>query len=484
MAYTIEQTLSTFTSCSIPMVYVVKDTDVGTAGVYKYRYICQILVEGTIIATLKIYPNASNCGVFDISPIVKTYLETQKVNVGDISSDTSAGTIHQIGETINTAYNYSQNGKQYRKIEARFGHEETTDPTLAPTEYTNVLNHTTWVIEGAFNFNVGIQTDSNIPLLPYLPNPVSTGAYGNFLTKSPYYNLVRGSDSVSADNKDYHTLAFIQKGNTSADGTQLGDALYRIKIRYYDKDNSALSIININCSTTNGGANTSQTGTSSEGLQYFGCGPKNLETQTNEVTAKPTSNSGWAYYNVAGYNSSNIRITKEHYFINSNVSFGFNPSGIDYTGKQQNCSKFSTVRLAWRNPLGAWDYFNFNMKSIKTTKIKERNKIGEVTGTWDNATFVTNSWDNSTKTLYTKAIEELKVSTSALNDDEVRWLESLFYSTDVQIIYNEIYGTESYEVIPVNVNENRFVEKTTVNDKIKTTYVIKLEFSHEINTNS
>lgn len=484
MAYTLEQTLSTFTSCSIPMVYVVKDTDVGSAGVYKYRYICQIEVEGTIIATLKIYPNASNCGVFDVSPIVKTYVQTQEGNVGDLSSDTSSGTIHQISETIDNTYSYSQTNKQLRKVKVMFGHEESTSLTLAPTVYTDVVNHTTWSIEGAFNFNVGIQTDTNVPTLPYLPNPVSSGAYGDFLTTSPYFHLVRGSDSVSADNKDYHTLAFVQKGSSSSTGTQLGDALYKVKVTYYNSSNVTISITNFICSTSYGGANTSQTATTNEGLQYFGCGPKNLETQTTDAGGKPTGNSNWAYYKVAGYNAGNIRITEQYYFINSNLPFGFNTSGIGYTNKQQNCSSFDTIRLAWRNPLGAWDYLNFTMKNIKTTKISERSKIGEVSGTWDNTTFTTNLWDKNTKTLYTKAKEELKVSTSFLNDEEVRWLETLFYSTDVQIIYNNLYGEESYKAIPVNVNENRFVEKKRINDVIKTSYQIKLEFSHEINTNS
>ncbi len=483
MAYSIAQEPNQLAAANSPMVFVLKESSSVIYNADKFRYIAQIFISTTNDSTwvetakIKIHKNNSNVGIVDVHKIVRTYLETQEDNIGD--QETIDGSIHSIGIS-ETSNSYSQNRGQLVGVKLVGGYEKASSATAAPEEnlapetdaalYTRIIYSipasTPYTDIGT---NVGgLDIDgTNNPLTNYIPSSSTK----KFLTNAPNIQFIRGS-STAGDNVDELTVAFINDGLIT-DGDYLGS----IFLQYYD---SSGNLIN----GTSGGtsfyafANTEANGGHADpaddvrnSLLYFGCGTANLQNQTINSDARPSNHTNWAYYKIQGRNAAGSAIeTKAYYFYR----YG---SGAKVDDRHQSCTRYDNVRLAWRNRLGAWDYMNFRGKSTESVDIT-RSDMGSVPGTWDNLTFNYDTWDRGKKTLYTEATRKLTINSDWLNPDEGAWLEELFTSTNVQIL-----GDDNI-VYPVILTDKTYTKKTSVNNKIKIQYTIKLEYANKVRTNS
>lgn len=491
MGWNVTQKPNRICGCNSPIIIIAEGTgsDAPTdASLYKYRYVLKIDIDGVEKAVLKVYPNASNVGVFDISHIVKSFLSIQYQNAGAISTgDTPEGTIHSIGKTVNVDYLFSQTDGPLAKVEVRFFYESATSMSASPTLSSEQTDITLMVIEAGTPFEKGINVsplNNNQPLynnIFYL-----LGASGNdqrFLTNAPIYQYVRGSDYGQPDNNlDQFTFAFLQK---CAPGVDLNDDVVDVhgfRIKYYEPDGTLLTNWSISNYSSNGGSPDATTNTVQESYLYFACGTYNLENQTEVSAFRPSvaNNNNWSYYTVEAFNfddSDETRISYVYYFIRYD-----NPPLNDFANSRHQCrTGYDNVRVAWKNRLGAWDYFNFRGKSTETVNI-ESNESESVAGTWNDASFVTNTWDRGKKTLFTSARKRISINSDWLNETEAIWLEELFTSTEVQILLDPTDTAQ--DVTPVVITDRRYVKKTVDNDKIKIQYTINLEYANPINTNS
>ena len=285
MSKEISQKPNRMVAANSPIVYVFTDGDTDFAAVYKYRYILKLTIDGDEKAVLKIHKNQSNVGVFDISHLVKSYVENQYINQN--STDYS---IHTIGAK-STSDQFSQNDGQLTKVTVQFFYEYATSATVSPTEYDTVLDADIYAIPATTPFtktadHIGGLDENGVnwPLL-YLMNSDSTPDVFGFFTNAPTVQFVRGS-SASADNLDQLTLCF--KQGDSADGIiDQGDKLEYMFVEYYDSSGviigSAQSFANSNA---NGGSTAAESLTVDKAILYFGCGTKNLETQTLNLVAQ------------------------------------------------------------------------------------------------------------------------------------------------------------------------------------------------------
>jgi hypothetical protein len=477
MAYTQQQLPNQLVATNNPIVFTVyDDTNPQSASVYKYRYICKVFINGASNpnAVIKIYPNSSNYGVFDISEIVRTYIETQEKNVGN--QESINGSIHSIG--ISEATNlYSQNTSQLAKIVVSFFYESSSAATTAPSVTDPSVTATIYAIEGGLQFEDGIDIDSgsaqvsagNLTANRLLWNYIPSSNSKNFLTNSPKVQFVKGS-STAGDNVDELTVAFINDGLVTD-----GDSVVKMALLYYNSSGVQIGSTQFfTNNTTNGGKATADDVKNS--LLYFGCGTANLQNSTitpdggSSGDAKPSNFSNWAYYVIYGADGSGNQETDKYYFYR----YG---SGASVDDRHQSCTRFDNVRLAWRNRLGAWDYMNFRGKSIESVDITS-NEVNKVAGSWDSTVFDTNDWDRGRSKLYTEATRKLTINSDWLNADEGAWLEELFTSTNVQILGG------SNVVYPVILTDKRYTKKTSVNNKVKIQYTIKLEYANKVNTNS
>ena len=216
MAYTIEQRTNQLAAANSPMVFVLKEDSIPIYTADKFRYIAQVYISTTTAgvwvekAKIKIHKNKSNVGIVDIHKIVRTYLQTQENNVGDVTTDTISGSIHSIGIT-DTSNSYSQNTRQLIGVKIVGGYEKAANATSAPEETLDQANQIVYSIAATTPFtdtgtNVGGLdiNGTNNPLANYIPSDATK----KFLTNAPRVQFVRGS-STAGDNVDELTVAFI-----------------------------------------------------------------------------------------------------------------------------------------------------------------------------------------------------------------------------------------------------------------------------------
>ena len=289
---------------------------------------------------------------------------------------------------------------------------------------------------------------------------------------------MRGS-STSGDNVDEGTICFKQGDSASSSIIAVGDKIEHIAIQYFNSAGTLIAGTSGSATahffannTTNGGATAAQSTSVDKAILYFGCGTKNLQTQSLVTNARPSNFSNWAYYRVFGCTSADIanRCTKYYNFYR----YG---SGAKVDDRHQSCIRYDNVRLAWRNRLGAWDYMNFRGKSIESVDVTSE-EMESVPGTWDLGKYAYSNYERGKETLFTEAKRKLVVNSDYLNEDEAAWLEELFTSTNIQII------DDNSVVYPVVITNKMYTKKTSVNDKIKIQYTINLEYANKVRTNS
>lgn len=471
MAFSITQAPHELVAVNSPIIYVSKETTPAIVNNVKFRYIFDVQINETddsgagfsSIGKIKVHANNSSAGIVDISKLIKSYLETQKI---DLNSTTN--TIHKVGVNV-PAKIFSGNTEQIITVRVVASYEYATNIDLAPVEQTGIA-----VTSGQIHCTLATTLFTQGISRSLVNNPLSDYQFADntkkFLTNAPDVQFVRGS-STSGDNIDKLTMAFFQKGQIL-----LTNAVTYIAINYFASDDSQIGseqLIEVN-STNGGSANPSNANATD--LLYVGVGPANLENSTvtpnggSSGDAAPSNFSNWAYYTVhADFGASQISKTYKFY------RYGASRTGID--DRHQSCTKYNNVRICWSNRLGAWDYINFRGKSKEDVAIK-RTQIGKVIGTWNSDSFTYNNFEGKTENIQTTAKKTITVNSDFLNEDEAEWIEELFTSQYVQIIQDD--GL----TIPVIVKSNSYTKKTSLNNKIKIQYTLKLELSNDIRTNT
>jgi len=147
--------------------------------------------------------------------------------------------------------------------------------------------------------------------------------------------------------------------------------------------------------------------------------------------------------------------------------------------QSSSCKDFKVRRLAWRNSLGCYDYWNFNMKSSQTVKV-QRNTYSTLLGNYNDEKYTYENWGRGKNTRQTTAVLEETLNTDWITEQDADLLENLIKSTRVEMIANP---DTTYNV-PVMVTESSFARKTQANDGVKIQYTIRIEYANPLNTNS
>lgn len=176
------------------------------------------------------------------------------------------------------------------------------------------------------------------------------------------------------------------------------------------------------------------------------------------------------YYLVVPRNSSDDRAGAVYVFYNEQTMGNWN----------QNCN-YTPVRLAWVNSRGGWDYWNFQLKSERTTQI-ERKQYNSVLKTDFDYGFAGGDqpFYAGTRMLTDRSnlnTTSLLVTSDWLSEGEFTFLRSLLTSNQVQIIENQDYeNTGCYRVTPVSIEQTSFVEKKSNEGKLHN-LTLNLKFS-------
>jgi hypothetical protein len=465
MATLIEQTpLYTQLPVGQEVIFVVSNNTI-VSGFTNVRFIADVYISettpssitttSTATATFKTIPNNAGVGIFDFKQVVENYVSADNMAYNQskykttVTSDDTPHPIHLIDK-------YSRNKKAARWLTIQFKTQYTdaSGDVVTPQslfavsvdyqlfngylKYSDILTMGTGATANNFgydlsNYNLSAQTDS-------------------FLTNAPatqYANL-----------EDYGTIAFLSPN----------DNLDYIKLTYNDSSGSQIGTENINKNWTNG-AYTNFSSYISERLLYFGCFPANLQNWSSTFQALVSAGTiQGGSIDVQAFDDSSNRIAKQ-YTINVNCP---------------NLKGFESIRLCWLNQWGAWDYYTFTQKSVRSISTKG-STYEQLAGSWNEAAYRVDSYKGGKKAFRVNATEKITMNTDFVSESENDMFEELINSPEVYIL--EGYQTDgtfsalNQYVKPVRLTTSSFTKKTVANDKL-IQYTFEVEKSKTLRTQS
>ena len=412
-------------------------------------------------ATFKTTPNNAGVGIFDFKQVVENYVSADNMAYNQskykttVTSDDTPHPIHLIDK-------YSRNKKAARWLTIQFKTQYLDQDPTSSTFGQIITPETLFTVSVDYQMFNGYLKYSDILTM-------GTGATANnFGYDLSNFNLFSQTDSFLtnapatqyANLEDYGTIAFLAPD----------DNLDYIKLTYNDSSGSQIGTENINKNWTNG-AYTNFSSYISERLLYFGCFPANLQNWSgtfNALVSAGTIQGGSIV--IQAFDDSGNRISTQ-YTININCP---------------NLKGYESIRLCWLNQWGAWDYYTFTQKSVRSISTKG-STYEQLAGTWNEAAYRVDSYKGGKKAFRVNATEKIKMNTDFVSESENEMFEELINSPEVYILegYQPDAATSALNqyVKPVRLTTSSFTRKTVANDKL-IQYTFEVEKSKTLRTQS
>lgn len=142
---------------------------------------------------------------------------------------------------------------------------------------------------------------------------------------------------------------------------------------------------------------------------------------------------------------------------------------------QENCSDFSVIQFSWLNSLGFRDYYTFTKRHDRSVNIKKNTYLKS--GVDYNSVSYQTTEATKGETVFSQTLEEtFSANTGFLNDEEAKYLESLFISADVKVRFGDNQPTEWQ---PVVIKNARYEQKTVRKNKLFQ-YTVEFQRAHNI----
>jgi len=448
------------------VIFVISNTTILSNPVFtNFRFIADVYISdntptvisstSTPTATFKTAPNNAAVGIFDFKQVVENYVSADNMAYNQskyktiVTSDDTPHPLHLIDK-------YSRNKKAARWLTIQF-----------KTQYFDTQFNETEVVEenNSIDYQIfnGYLKYSDILTMGTAPNANDFGFnLSNFNLSSGTDRFLTNAPATQYANlEDYGTLAFLSPN----------DNLDYIKLTYKDSSGSQIGTENINKNWTNG-AYTNFTTKISEKLLYFGCFPANLQgdgTTTFAGLVSAGTIQGGSIV-VQAFDDSSNRISKQ-YTININCP---------------NLKGFESIRLCWLNQWGAWDYYTFTQKSVRSISTKG-STYEQLAGTWNEAAYRVDSYKGGKKAFRVNATEKITMNSDFVSESENDMFEELINSPEVYILegYQDdgTFSALNQYVKPVRLTTSSFTKKTVANDKL-IQYTFEVEKSKTLRTQS
>ena len=451
------------------IIFTVQDLVLVTSK-FNVKYIAEVflgqqapLSSGDKIATLKATPNSKGVGIFDLSTILQSYVESDNLGSfvgsanptessqfkGTAFSDTTPHSIHTIDK-------FCTNEKSVRifKVIFKIQHSDTVTGEVSVNTSASVSTLDFIIYNGTVQHEdiIALDTSGNYGYNLDANNYIMNDTSAKFLTNCP--------TTIDIGTNDYHTLAFFSDYNLDfkVGGATADSQIEDVVIKFFDNINGTgtqLSTITRENTPANGGKR-SFVNEANNKLIFIGCGTANIK---NIGTLNASAKS----YTVKCRDSNSDSVSQEYTF---NI--------ID-----DDCKGFEKIRLTWLNRLGAWDYYSFTKRNVRTVET-QRTSYKQISGLYNESVFMTHGYKGGQKTFYTNAKERVTLNTDFVTESTATWLEELFTSPEVYIL-NEFStdGSEGYinkYVQPVTITSSTYTKQTRANDDLLQ-YTLEIERS-------
>ena len=426
------------------IIFAVSENTI-VAEKFKVKFIAEVHVSNkainissgnSVIGTFKTTPNNAGVGIFDLRPILETFVKSD--NEGSTFGNGSRYKTSEATHPMHLIDKFAVSENSIRNFAIQFKVEwsETAngDEYLffnGVLQYDDVLT----LYKGNYGYNLSANNF-------YLAQTPTAGV--GFLSNAPRTQKARLTD--------YGTFPFL---NFLPDPD---DDVLSFEFKYYYQgvlqDSEVLTYGWTNGGVTKFGEWTAQY------LIYLGVFPANLR--------------GWS----TKFNALVKAGTIDNYGIFPTTTAGtVTPYYIDIICPNER--GYEGIRLAWLNQWGAWDYYTFNMKSTRSIATK-RIPYTQAGGTWNESTFKISGWKGGKKNFRVNSTEKIKINTDFVTEAEGVWFEELINSSEVYIVngYEDDvkYTITNKYIEPVVLTTSSYVKKTIANDKLMQ-YTFEIEKS-------
>jgi len=308
---------------------------------------------------------------------------------------------------------------------------------------------------------------SSITILKY-PNQAGSGIFdfSKVLSSTLQDNLIETTSSITAYKATFNYVYYT--GATFASGSDVSSSVLSV----YDGYALTPEAINANISTrglypllTDGPATQSVLLTDKGTLAFAFSGTASY-VGSNGSTANVIVLAGTATSNTTkripiGPGETNFPISKTgltHFTVSSGgKSIRFN---VDCE------SKYTPIRIAFKNRFGQLDFFNFYKVSTRSFATTQRTFQPNI-GNWNSSTFSLNGYKNQTQRYIVDNEQSISVTSDYIKEEYNEILKQLLVS-------DEIYWYNGSDIVPVSIATSNIEFKTGVKDKLIN---YKLDFS-------
>jgi hypothetical protein len=448
--------LNILTPVGQDLIYVVSN-QTAVANETRVKFVAEVYIGttppnpsvDTPIGTFKTTPNNAGVGMFDLRNVVENYVKADNMAANGsaykttLTSSTARHPVHLIDK-------YSLNTNLGRYMLVRFS-VEWLNATTAQIESTRANSSVRLIFNGYVKHTDVLNKDYNN--FGYDTTKfILADDRSEFLTNAPttqYANL-----------EDYGTLSMVASTTD----------LYQIKLNYYDTDNNLLNSDIVLRNSGTGSWSNPWTANSEKQILHFGCFPGNLQNwASNFKTLVGLGTIQGGYITVEAQKQNSDEISKL-YTIKLNC-----PNGKGY----------EPIRLCWLNQWGAWDYYTFTQKSIKSTSTSGAT-YNQLAGTWNESLYRPDSYKGGKKAFRVNATEKITMNSDFVTEDEAVIFEELVNSPEVYLLKGYVSGAETTSVLnqyvtPVRLLTSSFTKKTIANDKLMQ-YNFEIEKSKTLRT--
>jgi hypothetical protein len=455
-----QQPLASFiTPVGQDLIFVVSN-QTAVANETRVKFVAEVYIGTSIasvnptantpIGTFKTTPNNAGVGMFDLRNVVENYVKADNMAANGSAyktTTTSAAARHP----VHLIDKYSLNTNLCRYMLVRFSVEYLVGTTVE-IDINTRANSNAYILFNGYVKHTDILTKAGNNFAYDTTNITLTNNTSEFLTNAPttqYANL-----------EDYGTMSMV----TSTTG------LYQIRLNYYDSDNTLLNADIVFRDSGTGAWSNPLTADSNKQILHFGCFPGNLQNwASNFKTLVGLGTIQGGYITVEAQKQNSDEISKL-YTIKLNC-----PNGKGY----------EPIRLCWLNQWGAWDYYTFTQKSIKSTSTSGAT-YNQLAGTWNESLYRPDSYKGGKKAFRVNATEKITMNSDFVTEDEAVIFEELVNSPEVYLLkgYEDIVETSfvlNQYVTPVRLLTSSFTKKTIANDKLMQ-YNFEIEKSKTLRT--
>jgi len=418
----------------------------GWVTVLNLKMILEVYVDDVLAATLKKPRNEFSNALFNIESVIQDYLSTD-VNQYIATDSNTRSEIHKTPR-------YSKNNTSLVKVFLKAGIEYTNP---VDSNFFSLVSDTQNAGGGFINapffvFN-GTQQNRDGELLD-ISTYIAAGASSQTLSDYPQGSLSTASPQ-RIRKSDYATSAFFngkfKKFDTDAGTTS---DLHNILVTFEDAAGSSVYSFTQNNTIALGGSVGTDDMTTDGGLLFRGVGVQNM-IDAGLVTLGDITNA--------------VKYTIAYRETGNTTAY----ASMVYEIQDEDCKGFETIRLAWLNSLGAWDYYNFTKKSTRDTNSR-RTTFTQDYGYALNSS--SNAYEQGTNEgglqAFTNTVtQSIEANTDFISEEIAAVLESLFTSPKVQL------QNASGDWENVIVTEKSYTKQTSTNDKL-IQYVIGVQYSH------